>query len=186
MWPRRWRGWRPRTASRSVLQARRRLRAGGRGRVLVAAGRAPVVDELGLEAAGVEFDRLGIKVDARMRTSRKHIFACGDVTGIMPFTHVAEYQAGVIISNAVFRVPKKTDYSVIPWVTYCDPELAQVGLTGRRPVPMDWSRRCCASISRTWTGRWRRWKPTAASSWLPTSAVSWVPASWGLWRRADP
>ena len=97
--------------------------------ILVAAGRAPVVDELGLEAAGVEFDRRGIKVDARMRTSRKHIFACGDVTGIMPFTHVAEYQAGVIISNAVFRVPKKADYSVIPWVTYCDPELAQVGLT---------------------------------------------------------
>lgn len=97
--------------------------------ILVAVGRRPNVDNLGLEAAGVDFTRKGISVDRRMRTSQKHIFACGDVCGPYPFTHMAEYQAGIIISNAVFRFPKKTDYRVVPWVTYTDPELARVGLT---------------------------------------------------------
>ncbi len=98
--------------------------------ILVAAGRAPNVETLNLEAAGVACERRGITVDARMRTSQRHIYACGDVTGIAPFTHMAEYQAGIIISNAVFRYPKKADYRVVPWVTYTDPELARVGLTG--------------------------------------------------------
>lgn len=64
-----------------------------------------------------------------MRTSSKNIYACGDVSGPYPFTHMAEYQAGIVISNAIFRFPKKTDYRVVPWVTYSDPELARVGLT---------------------------------------------------------
>jgi pyruvate/2-oxoglutarate dehydrogenase complex dihydrolipoamide dehydrogenase (E3) component len=64
-----------------------------------------------------------------MRTSQKHIYACGDVCGPLPFTHIAEYQAGIIISNAVIRFPKKADYRVVPWVTFTDPELARVGLT---------------------------------------------------------
>jgi len=98
-------------------------------RVLVAAGRRPNVEGLGLEAAGVDYDKGGIKVDRRLRSSQKHIFACGDVCGPYPFTHMAEYQAGIVISNAVFRFPKKTDYRVVPWVTYTDPELARVGLT---------------------------------------------------------
>jgi pyruvate/2-oxoglutarate dehydrogenase complex dihydrolipoamide dehydrogenase (E3) component len=98
--------------------------------ILVAAGRVPNVDSLDLDAAGVEYGRSGIAVDARMRTNRRHIYACGDVTGIAPFTHMAEYQAGIVISNAVFRFPKKADYRVAPWVTYSDPELARVGLTG--------------------------------------------------------
>lgn len=98
--------------------------------ILVAAGRAPNLESLNLTAAGVDFERHGIVVDARMRTSQRHIYACGDVTGIAPFTHMAEYQAGIIISNAIFRFPKKADYRVAPWVTYSDPELARVGLTG--------------------------------------------------------
>ena len=97
--------------------------------LLVAVGRKPNVENLGLEAAGVTFTAKGITVDRRMRTSKKHIFACGDVCGPYPFTHMAEYQAGIVISNAIFRFPKKTDYRVVPWATYTDPELARVGLT---------------------------------------------------------
>ena len=96
--------------------------------ILIAAGRLPNVETLGLEAAGVAYDRGGIAVDRRMRTSRRHIFACGDVCGPYPFTHVAEYQAGIVISNAIFRFPRRADYRVVPWVTYSDPELARVGL----------------------------------------------------------
>lgn len=99
--------------------------------ILVATGRRPNIEELGLEAASVDYDRTGIRVDARMRTSRPTIYACGDVCGPFGFTHMAEYQAGIVISNAVFRFPKKADYSVVPAVIYCDPELARVGLTAR-------------------------------------------------------
>ncbi|MFV1973883.1 MAG: NAD(P)/FAD-dependent oxidoreductase [Thiohalobacterales bacterium] len=97
--------------------------------LLVAVGRRPVVDGLGLDVAGVTHDAKGVTVDRRQRTSQKHIYACGDVCGPYPLTHMAEYQAGIVISNAIFRVPKKTDYRVVPWVTYTDPELARVGLT---------------------------------------------------------
>jgi len=97
--------------------------------ILVATGRQPNIEGLGLEAAGVKYTRQGISVDRRQRTSQKHIYACGDVCGPYAFTHMAEYQAGIVISNAVFRFPKKTSYRVVPWVTYTDPELAQVGLT---------------------------------------------------------
>ena len=100
--------------------------------ILVAVGRRPSLDGLNLEAAGVTYDNSGIGVDARMRTSKKHIFACGDVCGPYPFTHMAEYQAGIVISNAVFRLPKKADYSVVPWVTFTDPELARVGFTAKQ------------------------------------------------------
>ncbi len=97
--------------------------------LLVAVGRSANVDELGLDAAGVSYTSKGIAVDKRMRTTQKHIYACGDVCGPYPFTHMAEYQAGIVISNAIFRFPKKADYRVVPWVTYTDPELARVGLT---------------------------------------------------------
>ncbi|NOY15726.1 MAG: dihydrolipoyl dehydrogenase [Gammaproteobacteria bacterium] len=97
--------------------------------LLVAVGRRPNVENMGLDAVGVVYDNKGIKVDRRLRSTSKHIFACGDVTGPYPFTHMAEYQAGIVISNAVFRFPKKTDYRVVPWVTYSDPELARVGIT---------------------------------------------------------
>lgn len=97
--------------------------------LLVASGRQPNLDGLNLEAAGITFNERGVHVDRRMRTSQKHIYALGDVAGPYPFTHMAEYQAGIVISNAVFRFPKKVDYRVVPWVTYTDPELARVGLT---------------------------------------------------------
>lgn len=95
--------------------------------LLVAAGRAPNLD-IDLDKAGIEHDRRGIKVDARLRTNKKHIFAIGDVAGGPQFTHVAGYHAGIIIKNIVFKLPGKVDYTALPWVTYSDPELAHVGL----------------------------------------------------------
>ncbi len=97
--------------------------------LLVAAGRQPVVNGLDLEAAGVEYSGKGIQVDPRLRTSNKRIFAVGDVTGTYQFTHVANYHAGIVIRNALFRLPAKVNYRAVPWVTYADPELAHVGET---------------------------------------------------------
>ena len=97
--------------------------------LLVAVGRRAVVTGLDLEKAGIEYSERGIKVNARMQTSKRHIYACGDVTGLMPFTHVAEQQAGVIIANALFRIPRRMDYRVIPAVVYTEPECAQVGIS---------------------------------------------------------
>ncbi len=98
-------------------------------RILVATGRRPAVNGLGLEQAGVTVNRSGIVVDRRMRTSQHHIYAVGDVCGPYAFTHMAEYQAGIALANLVFRFPKKADYRVVPRVVYTDPELASVGLT---------------------------------------------------------
>ena len=98
-------------------------------RILVATGRRPAVHGLGLEAAGVEFSGKGIHVDRRLRTSRRHILAVGDVCGPFQFTHMAEYQAGIALANIAFRIPRKIDYRVIPSVIYTDPEVAMVGLT---------------------------------------------------------
>ncbi|MBU6473611.1 MAG: FAD-dependent oxidoreductase, partial [Alphaproteobacteria bacterium] len=97
--------------------------------LLVAAGRRPRLQGLELEKAGVAFTDGGITVDARLRTSNPHIYAIGDIAGGPQFTHVAGYHAGLVIRNALFRLPAKTDYSALPWVTYSDPELAHVGLT---------------------------------------------------------
>lgn len=98
--------------------------------VLAAIGRVPNVDELNLEAAGVKYDEKGIKVGLTLQTTAKNIYACGDVTGPYAFTHMAEYQAGIALSNALFPlIKRKADYRVLPWVTYVDPELARVGLT---------------------------------------------------------
>jgi pyruvate/2-oxoglutarate dehydrogenase complex dihydrolipoamide dehydrogenase (E3) component len=99
--------------------------------VLVAMGRSVNVEDLWLDAAGVEFDRTGITVDARLRTSQKHIFAAGDVSGGYQFTHAAGYEGGIVLSNAVFRLPRKVDYTWLPWCTYTDPELASIGLNER-------------------------------------------------------
>jgi pyruvate/2-oxoglutarate dehydrogenase complex dihydrolipoamide dehydrogenase (E3) component len=97
--------------------------------LLVAVGRRPVINDLGLDKAGVEYSAKGVKVNARMQTSNRRIYACGDVTGQMPFTHVAEQQAGVVIANTCFRIPKRMDYRVIPAVVYTEPECAQVGMS---------------------------------------------------------
>ena len=99
--------------------------------LLVAAGRIPNVEDLDLTAAGVHHDRGGIEVDARLRTSQKHIFAAGDVSGGYQFTHAAGYEGGVVVSNAVFHLPRKVDYTWLPWCTYTDPELASIGMNER-------------------------------------------------------
>ena len=98
-------------------------------RILVAAGRRPAVFGLGLDEAGVEHNAKAVVVDARLRTSQRHIYAVGDVCGPYQFTHMAEYQAGIVLASLLFRVPRKVDYRVIPSVIYTDPEAAQVGLT---------------------------------------------------------
>lgn len=97
--------------------------------LLVAAGRRANVAGLGLDAAGIETEPRGIKVDDRLRTTNKRVFAIGDVAGGYQFTHMAGYHAGIVIRNALFNLPAKVDYRAVPWVTYTDPELAHVGLT---------------------------------------------------------
>ncbi|MEX2616378.1 MAG: mercuric reductase [Alphaproteobacteria bacterium] len=97
--------------------------------LLVAAGRQANTAGLNLEAAGVDYDRKGINVDARLRTSNRKIFAIGDVVGPYQFTHMAGYHAGIVIRNILFKLPAKVDYRAVPWVTYTDPELAHVGMT---------------------------------------------------------
>jgi len=100
--------------------------------LLVAAGRKPNVEGLSLAAAGVTFSPRGIPADARMRTNISHIYACGDVNGVFPFTHVAGYEAGIALVNAVLRFPRKADYTKVPWCTYTDPEVASIGLNEKR------------------------------------------------------
>lgn len=97
--------------------------------VLIAAGRQPNLEHLGLELAGVELENGRLVLDARLRTSNKHIYACGDVVGPYLFTHMAEHQAGVVLRNALFHWPAKTQTNNIPWCTYTDPEVARVGLS---------------------------------------------------------
>jgi pyruvate/2-oxoglutarate dehydrogenase complex dihydrolipoamide dehydrogenase (E3) component len=96
--------------------------------ILVAMGRGANTQGLGLESIGVDLDRSGIKVDHRLRTSRKHIFAAGDVNGGFQFTHAAGYEGGIVVSNAIFRLPRKVDYTFLPWCTYTEPELASIGM----------------------------------------------------------
>ncbi|UCC55293.1 MAG: mercuric reductase [Gammaproteobacteria bacterium] len=97
-------------------------------RLLVATGRRPDISGLGLDIAGVEHTPKGITVDRRLRTSQRHILAVGDVCGPWQFTHMAEYQAGIVLAGLLFRIPRKVDYRVVPRVTYTDPEIAEVGL----------------------------------------------------------
>jgi pyruvate/2-oxoglutarate dehydrogenase complex dihydrolipoamide dehydrogenase (E3) component len=97
--------------------------------LLVATGRRPNTDGLGLIEAGVDHDRKGVKVDSTLTTSQSHIFACGDIAGPYQFTHTADYQARLVIRNILIPLKKaKADYSWVPWVTYTDPEVGQVGL----------------------------------------------------------
>jgi pyruvate/2-oxoglutarate dehydrogenase complex dihydrolipoamide dehydrogenase (E3) component len=96
--------------------------------LLVALGRSANVGGLGLEAIGIEHDRRGVKVDKRLRTNHAHIFAAGDVSGGPQFTHAAGYEGGIVISNAVFRLPRRVDYTYLPWCTYTDPPLASIGM----------------------------------------------------------
>ena len=98
--------------------------------VLLAVGRAPNVEGLGLEAAGVESDRrAGVTVDDRLRTSNRRVFAAGDVASKWKFTHAADFLARNVLRNALFMGRAKASDLVVPWATYTDPEVAHVGLT---------------------------------------------------------
>ncbi len=103
---------------------RRRLEG---SHLLVAAGRRPQVADLGLESAGIAHSDKGIQVDARLRTTNRRAYAVGDVVGGPQFTHLAAYHAGIVIRNALFRLPARVDLSALPWVTFTNPELAHVG-----------------------------------------------------------
>lgn len=102
--------------------------------ILVATGRKPAIDELNLPAAGVEVTRRGISVDASLRTSVPHIWAAGDVTGTFAFTLIAWQQGEVAGANATGDKQIEMDYRVLPRVTFCDPEVASVGLTEKQAL----------------------------------------------------
>ncbi len=97
--------------------------------LLVATGRKPNISDLGLEAAGIRHEKQGITVDSGLVTSNRRVFAIGDCIGGLQFTHVANYHAGIVIKRALFRLPAKADNDVVPWVTFTEPELANVGIT---------------------------------------------------------
>ena len=96
--------------------------------LLVAAGRAPNVAGLNLEAAGIKYDQRGIQVAKSLTTTNSRVFAIGDVIGGPQFTHVANYHAGIVIRRALFRQPATVDNDIIPWATFTEPELAHIGL----------------------------------------------------------
>ncbi len=96
--------------------------------LLIAAGRRPNVEGLGLEEADVALEDGAPLVDSRLRTTNRRIHALGDAVGPHRFTHMASYQARVVLANALFRLPARVGYRAVPWVTYTDPELAHVGL----------------------------------------------------------
>ncbi|HLI11973.1 MAG TPA: FAD-dependent oxidoreductase [Alphaproteobacteria bacterium] len=96
--------------------------------LLVATGRRPNLEGLGLDAAGVAYSKTGVVVDRHLRTSNRRIYAIGDAVGPYQFTHLAAHHAGIVVRNVLFRLPAKVDERALPWVTYTDPELAHVGL----------------------------------------------------------
>ena len=114
---------------RVVLQGENGEEAIDGSHLLIAAGRRPNVAGLDLDAAGIRYEARGIRVDRGLRTTNRKVYAIGDVAGSFQFTHVANHHAGLVIRSALFRLPAKTNDRVIPWVTFTDPELAQVGWT---------------------------------------------------------
>jgi len=100
--------------------------------ILVAVGRTPNLQGLGLEDIGLERDKKGLKIDDRLRTNHRHIYVAGDATGAYQFTHAAGYEGGIALSNAILHLPRKVDYTYMPWCTYTDPELASIGMNEKR------------------------------------------------------
>ncbi len=98
-------------------------------KILIAAGRAPNIEGLALDKIGVQVGRRGIEVNNKLQTSIKNIYAAGDVIGHYLFTHVAAFQAQLLIRNILFPFSKMINYGVVPWTTFCDPEVARCGLT---------------------------------------------------------
>jgi len=124
--------------------------------LLIAAGRRPNLAALDLAAAGIAANAAGIVVDARLRTTNRRAYAIGDAAGGPQFTHTALYHAGIVIRNALFRLPARVDYRALPWVTYTDPELAQAGLSeaaARRAGPVRMLRWSFAENDRAHTER---------------------------------
>jgi pyruvate/2-oxoglutarate dehydrogenase complex dihydrolipoamide dehydrogenase (E3) component len=97
--------------------------------ILVAAGRSANTGGMELEKAGIEHDKRGVKISAKLRSSNRRVYAIGDVAGGLQFTHVAGYHAGVVLRSILFRLPAKQSTRHIPWATYTDPEIAHVGMT---------------------------------------------------------
>ena len=101
-------------------------------KLLVAVGRAPNVEDLNLEAVGVQYDKRGVKVNDHLLTTNPNIYAAGDVCSKFQFTHTADFQARIVIQNALFAVgpfgKKKASDLVIPWATFTSPEIAHVGM----------------------------------------------------------
>jgi pyruvate/2-oxoglutarate dehydrogenase complex dihydrolipoamide dehydrogenase (E3) component len=95
--------------------------------ILVAVGRTPNVESLGLEAAGIRYSARGVEVDERLRTTNRRVFAAGDICSRYKFTHAADAMARIVIANALFFARRKVTDLVIPWCTYTDPEVAHVG-----------------------------------------------------------
>lgn len=96
--------------------------------IFVATGRKPAVEGLDLDRAGVEVRKGGVVVDDTLRTRNRKVWAAGDVTGGLQFTHVADYMARTVVRDAIFPFPTKVDYDDVPWVTFTDPEVAHVGM----------------------------------------------------------
>src|SRR5262249_539790 len=98
--------------------------------LLVAAGRTPTVAGLGLDVAGIRYDHSGIIVNRKLKTTNRRVYAIGDCAAGHPrLTHAANYHAGLVIRNALFRLPVRASNSAVPWATFTDPELAHTGLT---------------------------------------------------------
>jgi pyruvate/2-oxoglutarate dehydrogenase complex dihydrolipoamide dehydrogenase (E3) component len=112
-----------------ALRENARIKTVERGPVLVATGRAPNVEGLNLEAAGIAYDKTGIRTDRSLRTTNRRVFAIGDVTGRPAFTHAAGAHAALFVRRALFASPVNVEKLVVPRVTFTDPELAVVGLT---------------------------------------------------------
>src|SRR5262249_40627454 len=102
--------------------------------ILIAAGRTPNLRALNLDAAGVDHNEQGVKVNAYLRTSQPHIYAAGDITNRLKFTHTADFTARIVVRNILMPfqfLRKKVDWSVVPWCTYTEPEVARVGLSDK-------------------------------------------------------
>lgn len=149
----------------------------GYDRLLVATGRAPRTDGLGLDRVGVRTDADGfVRVDDTMRTSGRNVYAAGDVTGRMPFTHVAGAHGRVVATNALFRLRRNVREKRIPWAVFTDPEVAHVGLSeadARRRWGDDVT--LSATTTPTSTARLRTRTPMGSRGWSPVPRVgSWA------------
>ena len=135
--------------------------------LLVAVGREPTLQPLGLDAAGVRTGEHGITIDSRCRTNQKHIYACGDVTGGIQFTHMAEHMAKVAVTNALLGLPMTIEKATVPWVTFTDPEVAHAGLRRQDLEKQAAAFDLTVSRLRRSIGRWFRVRRKDGSTFMP-------------------